>query len=88
VVFDLLQADIRTKGDNDRANGIIAGILCCKCAKYKCMEGMLISINHGLFEGCRSWLAVMYSTPLTARAPCYLQHATINSSSLLSTARH
>ena len=49
---------------------------------------MLISINHGLFEGCRSWLSVMYSTPLTARAPSYPQHATINNSSLFSTGHY
>lgn len=41
-----------------------------------------------MFEGCRSWLAVMYSMPLTAKAPCYLQHATMNSCSLFCTAHH
>ena len=46
---------------------------------------MLISTNHVLFEGCRSWLAVMYSTPLTAKGPWYLQHVTMKSRSLFST---
>jgi hypothetical protein len=88
VAFGLLQADGRTKGDNHKANGVIAGILRCKCSKYKCMQRMLISIKHVLFKGCRSWLVVMYSTPLTAKAPCYLQHATMNSRSLFCTAHH
>jgi hypothetical protein len=84
----LLQADRRTKGESDKAKRIIAGILRCKCAKYKCMRRMLISINHVLFEGCRSWLAVMYGTPLTAKAPSYLEHATMNSRSLFSTGKY
>ena len=49
------------------------------------MQRMLISTNHVLFEGCRSWLAVMYSTPLTAKGPWYLQHVTMKSRSLFST---